>query len=109
PGDVPWLSVEPTSGTTPGNSSSPVAVSYDSGGLTPGAYAANLCVNSDDPDEPTVIVPVSLTVEEPTALRLDHLAAQARDIRLPAAVALLLALGVVGATGLLLRRQRRAR
>ncbi|MGH2542082.1 MAG: S8 family serine peptidase, partial [Ardenticatenaceae bacterium] len=42
PGDVPWLSVEPTSGTTPGNSSSPVAVSYDSGGLTPGAYAANL-------------------------------------------------------------------
>jgi hypothetical protein len=37
-------------------------VSIDSTGLTPGNYGANLCVNSNDPDESLVIVPVDLEV-----------------------------------------------
>jgi hypothetical protein len=64
PGDVPWLSVSPESGTTPAGGSSEVTVSFDSTGLAVGEYAAVLCVTSNDPASPLVQVPVSLTVVE---------------------------------------------
>ncbi|HET9048340.1 MAG TPA: GEVED domain-containing protein [Chiayiivirga sp.] len=60
--DVPWLSVGTTSGTTPAAGNTPVTVTFDSTGIGPGTYTANLCVASDDEDEPTVTVPVELTV-----------------------------------------------
>ncbi|MCI0577316.1 MAG: immune inhibitor A [Chloroflexi bacterium] len=61
--DIPWASVSPTSGTTPSGGTSPVSVVFDSTGLTPGDYTGSLCVNSDDPDEPLVTVPLTLTVQ----------------------------------------------
>ncbi|MFQ5636743.1 MAG: S8 family serine peptidase [bacterium] len=58
----PWLSENPTNGIIPAGSSQNVDVMVDATGLTPGVYNCNLQVNSDDPDEPVVTVPVQLTV-----------------------------------------------
>jgi PKD repeat protein len=65
PADIPWLAVVPDAGTTPPLDSSIVDVTFDSTGLMPGDYTANLCVNSDDPVTPVVQVPVALTVYTP--------------------------------------------
>jgi hypothetical protein len=66
PGDVPWLSVSPSSGSTAPGAVSEVTVSVDSSGLEPGEYEALLCVSSNDPVTSVVEVPVSVTVvEEP--------------------------------------------
>ena len=62
-GDIPWASVSPASGTTPPALTTTVDVAFDSTGLGEGSYTGNLCVASNDPDEPLVVVPVELTVE----------------------------------------------
>ncbi|MGV8039660.1 MAG: hypothetical protein AB2L07_06140 [Thermoanaerobaculaceae bacterium] len=70
PSDVPWLSASPINGTTAAGASTPVQVTFDSTGLAPAIYTANLCVLSNDPDPgpgngtELVVVPVSLTVEQ---------------------------------------------
>ncbi|QSB13644.1 S8 family serine peptidase [Natronosporangium hydrolyticum] len=64
PGDVPWLSVSPASGSTEPGGSSSVAVSFDAAGVEPGDYEALLCVASNDPVSPVVEVPVSMSVVE---------------------------------------------
>ncbi|MBE2235907.1 MAG: choice-of-anchor J domain-containing protein, partial [Anaerolinea sp.] len=69
PSNVPWLSVNPTNGTTAPAASTPVQVTFDSTGLAVGVYNANLCIDSNDPDAgpgngtELVIVPVELIVE----------------------------------------------
>lgn len=62
PADVPWLSLDLTSGTTVPGATTPVTVTLDATGLALGNYAANLCVASNDPVTPLVVVPVSLEV-----------------------------------------------
>ncbi|HRQ40767.1 MAG TPA: proprotein convertase P-domain-containing protein [Chloroflexota bacterium] len=68
PADVPWVSVDPTSGSNAGGTSTDVTVTFDSTGLSSGTYTANLCVSSNDPDvgpgngTSLVIVPVELEV-----------------------------------------------
>ncbi len=61
--DIPWLSESPTGATTTGGTSTPVTVTFDATALTAGTYTAELCITSNDPDESTVHVPVTLTVE----------------------------------------------
>mgnify|MGYP002682496840 CR=1 FL=1 len=64
PSDIPWASVDPISGTVPGGESTSVAITLDSTGLTVGnTYSGNLCVESNDPDNDLVVVPLALTVE----------------------------------------------
>jgi subtilisin family serine protease len=62
PVDIPWLGVSPAAGSTAPGGSSDVTVSFDSTGLAPGEYEAQLCVDSNDPVNPRVVVPVTLTV-----------------------------------------------
>lgn len=62
PADVPWLSLSAVSGTTPPSQSSPVQVGFNAAALTPGDYAATLCVRSNDPERRLVVVPVQLHV-----------------------------------------------
>jgi hypothetical protein len=65
PGEVAWLSAEPGSGTTPAGESDDVTVTVDASGLAPNEmYEADLCVFSNDPVNPVVVIPVILTVEE---------------------------------------------
>jgi hypothetical protein len=62
--DAPWLSEDPVSGTILPGECQDVTVTFDSTGLAAGDYFANLVIDSNDPDEPQVIVPVQLTVLE---------------------------------------------
>ena len=65
---IPWLSEDPTSGTVPAGDCVDVEVAFDSTGLAVGAYYGDLVVDSNDPDEPVVDVPVDLTVEDCSAI-----------------------------------------
>ncbi|MGH2543977.1 MAG: hypothetical protein ACRDIB_14340, partial [Ardenticatenaceae bacterium] len=104
--DISWLSAVPASGATEPGGADMVAVVFDSSGLTPGTYTGQLCVSSDDPDEPLVDVPITLIVEEITAISLDAITTQGRSL-LPA----YLALGALAlaATASLLRRRAQPR
>ncbi|NLG21800.1 MAG: S8 family serine peptidase, partial [Actinomycetales bacterium] len=63
-----WLTVDPTSGTTAPDGSTEVTASFDSAGLAEGNYTTELCIESNDPENPVVSVPVTLTVGDgPTA------------------------------------------
>jgi hypothetical protein len=71
-GDIPWVSVDPMNGITPPGGTDTVDVIFDSTGLGAGVYIGNLCVNSNDPDESPVVVPLTLTVEtEPPDIEID--------------------------------------
>ncbi|MCB8916394.1 MAG: hypothetical protein H6666_00590 [Ardenticatenaceae bacterium] len=63
PSDIPWLSLNPTAGTTAPGGTTTVDVTFDSTGYTTGTYTGTLCVNSNDPDTPLVEVPVEMTVQ----------------------------------------------
>ncbi|MBE2201473.1 MAG: hypothetical protein IAE79_22870, partial [Anaerolinea sp.] len=65
PTDIPWLSLDVTSGTNVGGSSADVTVTFNSAGLATGVYTGTLCVNSNDPVTPLVTVPVTMTVVDP--------------------------------------------
>ena len=62
PSDVPWLSVNSTSGTTAPSATSNLIVTMNAASLAAGVHTADLCVNSNDPDQSQVSVPVSFTV-----------------------------------------------
>jgi hypothetical protein len=60
--EVPWLSEDPAAGTVPPDTCQRVDVTFDSSGLPAGAYTVSLRIMSNDPDEPIVLLPVSLSV-----------------------------------------------
>ncbi len=62
PGDIPWLSTDPISGTTEGGASSLVDVYLDATSLLAGVYTATLCVESNSAVDPLIEVPVTLEV-----------------------------------------------
>ena len=64
-GDLPWASVAPAAGVTAPSATSSPTVTLNSAGLVPGGvYTGGLCVQSNDPDSPTVLVPLTLTVDD---------------------------------------------
>jgi hypothetical protein len=69
PGDEPGLRDSRESGTTPAGGTSHVPVLVESTGLAAGVHEANLCVGSNDPDNPLVGVPISVTVTDQTCDR----------------------------------------
>jgi uncharacterized membrane protein len=71
PDDIPWLNVSPTAGTTTPGGTSNVDVTFDSTGLAVGVYTGTLCINSNDVDEPLVMVPVELTVSPAPSYGVD--------------------------------------
>ncbi len=65
PGDIPWVSSAPNSGTTSAGGSTLVDVIFDSSAVTQaGTYTGTLCVSSNDPFKPTVQIPVMMNVQE---------------------------------------------
>jgi alpha-tubulin suppressor-like RCC1 family protein len=77
--DVPWLSVEPLSGTVAPGASTEFIVNVDSAQLAAGIYKANVCIANTDIDRPIVVLPVELKVE-PVAVGLTFTPAQPRRI-----------------------------
>jgi len=59
---IDWLSVSLASGIVPANSSTDIELTFDATDLEPDEYSANILINSNDPDEPLVTVPVTLEV-----------------------------------------------
>lgn len=59
---VAWLSASPITGTLAPGGEQPIAVAFDATGLSVGIYTTTLRISSNDPDEPTVDVSVTLTV-----------------------------------------------
>jgi hypothetical protein len=62
PPSVDWLSEDPLSGTVPPDDYQWVTVTFDSTGLAPGLHLAWLVIENNDPETPTWVVPVALTV-----------------------------------------------
>jgi hypothetical protein len=62
---VEWLSIAPASGTVPAGQEVAVTVTFEPADTAPGYYGAEIAVRSNDPDEPEVVVPVSMRVVGP--------------------------------------------
>ena len=58
-----WLRVKPTVGSIPPGTSADIEVIADATGLEVGTYQGQIIVSSNDPENPTVEIPVNLTVE----------------------------------------------
>jgi hypothetical protein len=59
-----WLFASPVTGTVPAGENMEIAVTLNSDGLALGTYTAELSVFSNDPDNPEIIVPITLNVAE---------------------------------------------
>lgn len=62
PADLNWLTVAPISGTTAANGTALAIVTFDSEGYGKGVYEGVLCISSNDPLQPLVTVPLTMTV-----------------------------------------------
>ncbi len=60
---APWITTSSAGGTIVPGADEDVIVTLDATGLVAGVYTATLCVESNDPDEPQILVPVTMTVE----------------------------------------------
>jgi hypothetical protein len=67
PGAIPWLTLDPITGTIPPGSSNTLVATANPTGLATGTYAANICIRSNAKVEPEVIR-VALVVRAPTAI-----------------------------------------
>lgn len=74
PADIPWATLSASSGSVAAADNATVDITFDSSGLADGSYSANVCVESNDPDTPTVTVPLSLAVCSPaTAVSITNI------------------------------------
>jgi subtilisin family serine protease len=62
--NTPWLSVTPSSGATAADDFDTVTMDLDAAALGAGTHQAELCVLSDDPQKPVVLLPVSFEVTQ---------------------------------------------
>lgn len=64
-----WLTINSsTSGTVTSSGSNPINYTCDAAGLLQGTYNANITVASNDPDEPSKVIPVEFTVFQSTII-----------------------------------------
>ena len=59
-----WLSLETYSGSVPSGSPLDIDVYFKTRNLLPGEYTDRLQITSNDPDEPEIIIPVTLTISD---------------------------------------------
>lgn len=73
-GDMGWLSSTPSNGSVQGGGFyQDLTINFNSTGLDPGIHTANLLVNSNDPVNPVIVIPVTLTVNERTIVEVTTL------------------------------------
>ena len=61
--DNAWLNATPTSGVLTSNGSQNVTIGFDATNLTVGTYNGTLTISSNDPNQPSIEVPITLIVE----------------------------------------------
>ena len=59
----PWLTVEPRSGSVVPLDADILDVTFNSSGLSEGDYTGTITVNSNDPDESSINIPVTMHVD----------------------------------------------
>ena len=59
-----WVSADAAGGTTAPGAASVVNVTFNAAGSPLGDLAGVLCITGNDPDEPLVSVPLTLTIHE---------------------------------------------
>lgn len=91
-----WLQVETMSGTVTPGSTEYINVNFNSTDLTLGNYTADITINSNDTDEPQVVVPVILHVVDDLAL---HSNASADDYNVCTGSSTTLHANAVGGSG----------
>jgi hypothetical protein len=64
PLDYPWLSAAPAGGTILPDQSTDISVVFDSTSLTNGTYSGNVCVSTNDADDPVLAVSAVLDVQQ---------------------------------------------
>jgi hypothetical protein len=64
PADVPWLTLSETSGDVTAHDSNTITLTLDPSGLANQTYAATLCIASNDPAHPRLVVPIHFEVGE---------------------------------------------
>ena len=57
-----WITMNPLSGTVSPEGSASILLTLNAEEIDPGNYTAGISINSNDPDQGTVIIPLSLTV-----------------------------------------------
>jgi hypothetical protein len=65
----PWMTVAPETGSLDGGANQPVSLDFDTSGVAPGDYTANLCFTSNDTENPLLVVPLAAHVT-PAAAQL---------------------------------------
>ncbi len=63
-----FATVAPDAGTTPGDGSTPIDVTFDASGYAPGTYDCELIINSNASNEPRLAVPLQMVVAHDAAL-----------------------------------------
>jgi uncharacterized repeat protein (TIGR01451 family) len=77
PADLPWLELSPITGTLDIELSQGVDVTFNAADLLPDDYSGYLCIQSNDPDQPVLRVPLTLTVVLGADLTLTKTASKA--------------------------------
>ncbi|OGC90841.1 MAG: hypothetical protein A2W25_12975 [candidate division Zixibacteria bacterium RBG_16_53_22] len=62
-----WITAAPDTGNVPVSSTDTITVTFSAAALTPGTYAGQVNVNSNDADESSTILPVTLLVMQSSA------------------------------------------
>lgn len=63
PSDVSWLSVSEESGLVAAGDADEIVVTVDADDLPPGAHDGRLCIETNDPTQPVVVITVTLDVQ----------------------------------------------
>lgn len=97
PNAIPWLIVNLTSGVISDGESVDLTVTFDSGTLSQDLYTGTLCITSNDPKTPLVLVPIELAVGLPTVVALGDIGVTSNPVyfALIAGIGIALALVVV--------------
>ena len=66
PGFLPWVRVSPLAGAVAPGQSAVLRLAFDAGAVAVGTYVAVLQIAANDPDHPLSLVPLILTVTEPS-------------------------------------------
>jgi hypothetical protein len=62
PETTPWLALSPPSGTLAAGNNQMLSAQFDTGEMAAGLYHADLVINSNDPDENSITIPVTMTI-----------------------------------------------
>jgi hypothetical protein len=65
PEDIPWLSVAPSNGLVSPLVSAIIDVGFDSTGMALGQYTAEVCITNNDPVDPVIPIPLTMTIVAP--------------------------------------------